>query len=248
MPSETGVSIAFGLIVIGDEVLNGHRRDRHLAHFQQMLGARGHDLAWHWKLPDEPSVLIEHLRFSLSRPEPVFLCGGIGATPDDHTRACAAAAADRPLVRHPEACRLIEQGFGEQAYPSRIRMADLPAGCTLIPNPYNQIPGFSLARHWFLPGFPQLAWPMAQWVLDEVFPRAGPPLQEKTVTLHGLSESRLVPLMERMTEEWPEVKFFSLPHLGEDPHIVLGVRGHADIEAAFARLNQALAAEGLLDP
>ena len=46
-----------------------------------------------------------------------------------------------------------EARFGEEAYPIRIRMADLPEGSRLIPNPYNQIPGFSIGHHHFLPGF-----------------------------------------------------------------------------------------------
>ncbi|MGA7979635.1 MAG: molybdopterin-binding protein [Chromatiaceae bacterium] len=236
--------IAFGLIVVGDEVLNGRRSDRHLAHFKALLGERGHFLAWHWVLPDDPPVLTDHLRFSMSRPAPVFVCGGIGATPDDHTRACAAAASGVALALHPEAVALIEGRVGaDAAYPSRILMAELPQGCSLIPNPYNQIPGFSVGQHFFLPGFPEMAWPMAQWVLDTGFPTILAPQIELAVQVRGVPESRLIPLMQRLGDRFPEHKLFSLPHLGTDPHILLGIRGREGIDLAFEALRSELARE-----
>jgi molybdopterin-biosynthesis enzyme MoeA-like protein len=240
------MTIAFGLIVVGDEVLNGRRSDRHLAQFKQMLAARGHSVAWHWVLPDDLAVLTDHLRFSLARPEPVFVCGGIGATPDDCTRAAGAAAAGMPLTRHPEAVAIIEQRFGlDAAYPTRIRMAELPRGCALVPNPYNQIPGFSVERHFFLPGFPEMAWPMAQWVLDSRFPASSKPQEERAVRVFGVPESRLVPLMQRLGARFPRHKPFSLPHLGEDAHILLGLRGREGIDEAYEALRAELESEGI---
>jgi molybdopterin-biosynthesis enzyme MoeA-like protein len=231
--------LSFGLIVIGDEVLNGPRTDAHLPHFKALLLGRGHTLAWHWVLPDDPEVLTAHLRFSLSRGGPVFVCGGIGATPDDHTRACVGAAAGVDLVRHPGARTLIEERFGEAAYPHRILMADFPAGSDLIYNPFNQIPGFSLSGHWFLPGFPQMAWPMAEWVLDQYFGQAVP-LRESALEVLGVPESELIPLMEELGRRFPEVKLFSLPHIGEDAHILLGARGRGDLAPAMDALRAGL--------
>jgi molybdopterin-biosynthesis enzyme MoeA-like protein len=236
--------VRFGLIAIGDEVLNGARTDSHLGAFKGLIGARGHELAWHWVLPDDPDLLSAHLRFSMGRPEPVFVCGGIGATPDDHTRACAAAAAHVGLIRHPEAAQLIEDRFGAEAYPHRILMADLPEGAELIPNPINQIPGFSIARHWFLPGFPAMAWPMADWVLERHFGRCAL-LAEAAVEVRGVPESRLIPLMRRLGDRYPELKLFSLPHMGEDPHILLGFRGRFRLAEALDALRRELGAEAI---
>ncbi len=242
--TELVAPIAFGLIVIGDEVLNGTREDAHLGAFKRLLTGRGHALAWYWMLPDDPATLIRHLRDSMCRPEPVFCCGGIGATPDDHTRACAATAAGVALTRHPGARALIEGQFGPAAYPSRIPMADLPEGSALIPNPHNRIPGFSIRGHWFLPGFPQMAWPMAQWVLQQHYGRAAPTL-ERSVAVLGVPESRLVPLMRRFGERFPDLKLFSLPHLGEAPHILLGLRGRQGVDEAMAELCAELRGEGI---
>ena len=236
--------VAFGLIVIGDEVLNGERTDRHLPAFKERLHARGHEIAWFWMLPDDPAVLVRQLAASMAEGTPVFCCGGIGSTPDDHTRACAAAAAGVELVRNAEAQAMIEGRFGAGAYPVRVLMAELPAGSTLIPNPVNQIPGFGLKRHWFLPGFPQMAWPMAEWVLDRHYGRATT-LVESAVEVRGVPESGLVELMYRLEQRFPEHKLVSQPHLGEDPHILLGWRGRGDLSEPLRALQTELDAAGM---
>jgi molybdopterin-biosynthesis enzyme MoeA-like protein len=236
----------FGLIVIGDEILFGSREDRHQAHFRQLLKSRGLDLARFWLLPDDEASLISHLRFSMASGMPTFVCGGIGATPDDLTRTCAAEAANRPLVRHKEAAELIEDQFGEKAYPTRIHMADLPQDAALIPNPHNRIPGFSLQRHHFLPGFPQLAWPMAEWVLDNCYADLNEhPARELALQIPGLSESLIVPIMEAFSGRFPDVKLYSLPRMGEQPSVELGLRGHGDIDSAMAALKAALQQAGI---
>jgi molybdopterin-biosynthesis enzyme MoeA-like protein len=230
----------FGLIVIGDEVLFGSREDRHFDYFRRLLRGHNFSLIRFWLLPDKPASLTTQLRSSMQEGLPVFVCGGIGATPDDHTRACAAAAANSELRRHPQAAALIEERFGAEAYPTRIHMADLPADCELIPNPFNGIPGFSLRRHFFLPGFPQMAWPMAEWVLDTHFSQTGQALQEASLRVLDIPESKLVPLMERLFNRFPGLKLYSLPHLGDSPFIELGFRGSGDIETAVQALRQGL--------
>lgn len=236
----------FGLIVIGDEILFGSREDRHLAQFRELLRSRGLDLARFWLLPDDEVSLISHLRFSMACAMPTFVCGGIGATPDDLTRACAAEAANRPLVRHKEAAALIEDQFGEKAYPTRIQMADLPQGAALIPNPHNRIPGFSLEHHHFLPGFPQLAWPMAEWVLDNCYADLKEkPARELSLQLPDISESLIVPIMQAFSGRFPAVKLYSLPRMGEHPSVELGLRGHGEIDSAMGALKAALREAGI---
>lgn len=242
-PISEAPPVAFGLTVIGDEVLNGSRSDDHFPHLKALLAANGHDLAWFRILPDDPRVLTDELRFSMSRGDPVFVFGGIGATPDDHTRACAASAAGVPLVRHPQAKNLIQGRFGSDAYPHRILMSDLPKDCTLIPNPVNQIPGFTVGHHYFLPGFPEMAWPMAEWVLRSRYPAVGEALCERAVQVFGVPESRLVPIMRRMGPRYPELKLFSLPHMGKDAYVLLGFRGRGRIDEAIDVLRDELDAE-----
>ena len=156
--------MGIGLIVIGTELLTGKRRDSHFAHTVEALADRGLALSWCRYIGDYPQIIIRELRFVMESDDIVFCCGGIGATPDDHTRASAASAAGVALVRHPQAAAIIEERFADSAYPQRIHMADLLEGCTLIPNPVNRIAGFSLGKLHFVPGFPQMAWPMMEWV------------------------------------------------------------------------------------
>jgi molybdopterin-biosynthesis enzyme MoeA-like protein len=106
------------------------------------------------------------------------------------------------------------------------------------------MPGFTLARHWFLPGFPKMAWPMAEWVLDRHFGRCVQ-ARESAVLVRGVPESQLIPLMRRLTLEYPELKHFSLPHMGEDPHIRFGFRGRDGLDDAMRELRQALDDESI---
>ena len=230
----------FGLIVIGDEILVGHRVDRHFTQFKAMLSVRGLSLNQSWILPDDSETLIRHLRFSFSLDLAVFVCGGIGATPDDLTRECAAEAAGVDLRRHPGAATLIEAKFGTEAYPQRIKMADLPDGSQLIPNPYNGIPGFSIRNHYFLPGFPQMAWPMAEWVLDEYYPNRHPLIQEASVRVLRTPESELIEIMHTLNRLYPELKVYSLPKLGDEPQVELGLRGYADLNEAMKVMSELL--------
>lgn len=240
------MSNLFGLIVIGDEILFGQRQDSHLTHFRERLGSRGLKLTRCWLLPDDAPILTEHLRFSLKSELPVFICGGIGATPDDLTRACAAEAAECSLVRHPEAAALIKGRFGDKAHPTRIRMADLPEKCSLIPNPYNQIPGFSIDQHHFLPGFPEMAWPMAEWVLDQYYAeKRGEIFEEASLQVIHTPESSLVPIMEAFAGRFPGFKLYSLPRLGETPSIELGLRGSGEIKPAMDALAASLHEAGI---
>ena len=160
-PSTTRI----GVLVIGDEILSGKREDRHFAHVVATLAERGLAPAWARYEGDDRETLTRALRDTLARGDIVFSFGGVGATPDDHTRQAAAAALGVPLARHPEAVASLEAQFGEAAYPHRVLMAEFPQGATIIPNPVNRVASFSVGDHHFFPGFPQMAWPMLDWVL-----------------------------------------------------------------------------------
>lgn len=235
----------FGIIVIGDEILNGRRRDRHFEALGGLLRERGFSLAWFRLLPDDPDQLTAELRRTMSAGIPVLSCGGIGATPDDHTRACAAVAAGVELVRHPGALAQIEARFGADAWPHRVKMADLPEGSELIPNPISCIPGFSYRAHHFLPGFPDMAHPMAAWVLDHRYTRGATAERQCAVRVRGVTETALMDLMAELVQRFPDVKLFSLPRLGEEHEIELGFRGHGDLAAALDALMSGLDRLGL---
>ena len=236
------MSTQFGVLVIGDEILTGKRQDRHFAHVVTRLRARGLSAAWYRVAGDDYRALVETLRQTRESSIPVFCFGGIGATPDDNTRQAAAQAFACRLQVQEEALALIESQFGPAARPNRVRMAELPEGCLLIPNPVNRIPGFTICEHHFFPGFPSMAWPMLDWVLGRYYPACeNSALYERSVRVSGVPESELLDLMEALTRQFPAARLFSLPRRGEPASIELGFRGtQPDVDAAMTGLEMAL--------
>ena len=252
---------SFALIIIGDEILSGKRADKHLPKAIELLTARGLQLAHADYVGDDPERITATLARAFASGEVVFSCGGIGATPDDHTRQCAARALGVELALHPQAERLIRERMqdvareqGQTYEPDRadnvhrLNMGVFPVGARIIPNPYNKIPGFSCssplghgAVH-FVPGFPVMAWPMMEWVLDthyaHLFHRTS--WREQSVIVYGSMEAVLTPLMEAIEARHAGVKVFSLPsvdHPQHGRHIELGVKGATEqVPAAYAEL------------
>jgi molybdopterin-biosynthesis enzyme MoeA-like protein len=221
----------FGAFIIGDELLVGKREDKHLGFLIGALAKRGLRLAWAHYLGDEPARLTDALKRSFASQDIVFSFGGIGATPDDHTRQCAAAALAVPLRLHPQAEREIRARFpAQEATAQRLQMGEFPEGAAIIPNPVNRIPGFSVGEHHFVPGFPQMAWPMVEWVLDKRYEKlfgAGR-WAEASILVYQAGESQLVAAMQAVEGAFSGVKVFSLPSMGSDGsriHCELGVRG-----------------------
>ena len=252
----------FGLVVIGDEILSGKRIDKHLPKLIELLAARGLSLSWARHVGDDPERITRDLRDAFVSGDVVFSCGGIGATPDDHTRQCAAAALQRPLLLHPEARELILERMRDVAAENnlpyepersdnlhRLNMGVFPEGASLIPNPYNKIAGFTVDHVHFVPGFPVMAWPMMEWVLDTQYAHLHQQQAriEKSVIVFGSMEAALTPLMEDIEARFAGVKVFSLPsvdHPEYGRHIELGVKGDASrLDAAYRALLDGLAAQ-----
>jgi molybdopterin-biosynthesis enzyme MoeA-like protein len=238
----------FGALIIGDEILSGKRAAKHLEQVIATLSARGLVLAWARYEGDDRATLTAVLRESFAAGDLVFAFGGVGATPDDHTRQAAAVALGVPLVRHPQALAEIEARFGKDAWPHRVLMADFPEGCAIIPNPVNRVASFSIRDHHFFPGFPQMAWPMLDWVLATHYSTlAAPPSAERAIVVYGAGESQLLPVMEDNVARFPQMKLFSLPSFMPDGgrRIELGVRGDpAHLDAAIAHLVAGVEAGG----
>ena len=261
----------FGLIIVGDEILSGKRQDKHLSKVIELLSARGLALSYADYVGDEPARITQALQRAFASGDTVFSTGGIGATPDDQTRQSAARALGVALQAHPEAQALIRQRMQaiaqERGEPydadspdnlHRLNMGVFPAGARIIPNSYNQIPGFSCAASesvgggcvHFVPGFPVMAWPMVEWVLEQhcahLFHQA--PQTEHSVLVFGAMEAALTPLMERIEKNHAQVRVFSLPtvnHPVHGSHIELGVKGPSDaVPAAWDELMAGLHQDG----
>jgi len=172
-----------------------------------------------------------------------------------------------PLALHPEAEALITQRGREMAaekglayetsgpeHERRLQMGVFPAGAAIIPNPYNRIPGFSVGELHFMPGFPVMAHPMLDWLLDTRYAAfaAASARPLRAMRVRGTNESALIPLFQRIEADFPGVLTFSLPsvdHPQHGAHIEIGVKG-ADaerVDAAMAVLRAGAVAAGAVE-
>ncbi len=247
--ARSAAPVGFGILIIGDELLSGKRQDKHMPKVIEILAERGLELDWARMVSDDASRLQGTLAETLAGNDIVFCFGGIGATPDDRTRQCAAAAAGVPLEINAEGRVMLEARFGERAaLPNRMRMVEWPVGARLVPNPVNQVPGFSLAHHHFVPGFPNMAWPMVEWVLDTHYEHMHRAERTVEYLLEALDtpESDVVDAMQAVMDAHPGVRIASLPSASGRRVIEFGVRGApAEAAAAFSSLQAALADQGV---
>ncbi len=253
----------FSLIIVGDEILSGKRQDKHLSKAIELLAARGLTLEGAEYVGDDPARITAVLKRAFASGEVVFSTGGIGATPDDHTRQCAAKALGAELALHRQAADFIRERMQdvakEQGVPyepdrldniHRLNMGVFPAGAQIIPNPYNKIAGFSCGHVHFFPGFPVMAWPMMEWVLDKHYKHLHHKTHsaEQSVIVMGAMEASLTPLMEQIEAAHAGVKVFSLPsvdHPQYGRHIELGVKGDVElVKLAYPQLLAGLKAFG----
>jgi molybdopterin-biosynthesis enzyme MoeA-like protein len=227
------------LFIVGDEILSGKRQDRHLAHIIGLLAARGLELARVELLPDDEAVIAQSIARVAASGGVLLSCGGIGATPDDCTRQAAARAFGVPIEPHAEGVAIIEAEYaGRGAHPNRVLMAYFPRGAGLIPNPVNKVSGFSYGDCYFVPGFPEMAWPMLEWVLDNplrALHRSEAAVEYSLRAFGTRGEGDLLELMEATLREFPQVKLSSLPSIGDarrPRHIEFGIKGPRAAAAA----------------
>jgi len=231
----------FHLLVTGNEQLSGKRQDKHFAKVIELFKARGLVLSCVTFLGDDEARIAAVIAEATQRGDILLCCGGIGATPDDRTRQACAAALGVPVERHAEAEALIAAQYGERAYPNRVLMADFPRGAMLIPNPVNRVSGFSMEHCHFVPGFPEMAWPMLEWVLDTHYAdlhHAKPAVEYLLRAKGSAAEGDLLDLMEAVLAAHPGLEFSSLPFRGRDdqePHIEFGFKGAQALAASAYR-------------
>ena len=227
------MSRSFVAIIIGDEILSGKRQDKHFAKIAELLAARGLRLSWVEYLGDDRERLAATFKRTMAEGDVVFSCGGIGNTPDDHTRQAVALALGVDLQLHPAGFEELKARFAdEEITDKRKLLVTFPQGVEIIPNPFNRIPGFMANDHYFVPGFPQMSHPMIEWALDTFYQEEFKPvggMVEKAFLLTGPTayESALLDLMERIVGDYPDLRLFSLPSLNgqERRHLELGVEG-----------------------
>jgi len=202
----------FFALIIGTEILNRRRQDAHFDFVSRELAKYGNKLTGSFIIEDDPELIINTIKYIAAIPNSViFSFGGIGATPDDHTRGCAAIAlSDGKLYTHQECAVIIKERLQDKVSPISLLMAELPKEAKLIDNVYGSVPAFELEkRFFFMPGFPHMSHPMVENILKEHFNEKRE-IFRYTLTAN-CKESFLVDIMEQMPSS---VEFSSLPKSG----------------------------------
>jgi len=204
----------FYACIIGTEILNGRRVDKHFEFLKAELKKYGHELYASFIVKDDVELIRNIYKLVKSDKNSVlFSFGGIGSTPDDLTRAIAADVfTSAELVRHKQFELDIQERFGDDAYPHRIFMSDLPQNSKLLFNPVNNMSGFSLEdRFFFVPGFPQMAHPMLREVIQRLFSKSEK--KYRLTLLAKTSENTLIDIMKQIPDD---IELSSLPIIKPD--------------------------------
>jgi len=136
-------------------------------------------------IPDDAAVIVNTVNEVRHAFDYVFTTGGIGPTHDDITSQCIADAFEVPLVLHTEAKRLLETHYPPgQLNEARLRMAMVPEGAVLLPNPISRAPGFQIGNVFVLPGVPSIM----QGIFEQLKHRlaGGDKVLSRSVSCHPL--------------------------------------------------------------
>lgn len=198
------------LVIIGNEILSGRTQDSNTPWIAERLTERGILLGEVRVIPDEEAVIIFTINELRGKFDYVFSTGGIGPTHDDITAECAAKAFGVPLSRNAEAFRMLEEHYGrEEITPARAKMALIPEGAALIPNPVTAAPGFILGNVHVMAGVPRIMQAMLDYVLNVIV--AGKPILSSTLAC-TLTESAIAEDLEKLQDKYQDVQIGSYPH------------------------------------
>ncbi|MDB5491146.1 MAG: Molybdopterin binding motif, CinA N-terminal domain protein [Micavibrio sp.] len=199
-----------GLIVIGNEILSGRTSDANTPWIAEQLTQRGIYLAEVRIIPDVEQIIIDTVHALREKFDYVFTTGGIGPTHDDITSESIAKAFNLPLARDHEAFQLLEKYYGiENLTPPRAKMALIPQGATLIPNPVSAAPGFIVENVYVMAGVPRIMQAMLDHILDEI--KAGKPIMSNTIACN-LPESKIAEDLTALQNQYPTIDIGSYPH------------------------------------
>lgn len=199
------------LIVIGDEILSGRTEDRNVAQVAQWLNGQGIRLAEVRIVPDQEKAIVAAVNSLRQDYDYVFTTGGIGPTHDDITVDSIAEAFGVPVIVHPDARRILEDYYSGRPLgltEARLRMARVPAGAELIPNPTSGAPGVRIGNVYILAGIPNIAKAMLEALEGKL--EGGRPIVSVTVRAHA-AESEVAELLKQVQDEHPEVSIGSYP-------------------------------------
>jgi molybdenum cofactor synthesis domain-containing protein len=226
------------VLIIGNEILSGRTQDANLAFLAQGLTGIGIRLREARVIPDDIGTIVSTVNEVRAAFDYVFTTGGIGPTHDDITARSIADAFGVVLVVHPEAKRLLETHYPSgHLNEARLRMAMVPEGAVLLPNPISRAPGFQIGNVFVLPGVPSIM----QGIFEQLKHRliGGTKMLSRSVSCH-LAEGTLAKDLGELQARYPDLEIGSYPYFRRgDFGVTLVLRGteKARLGAAVEELN-----------
>jgi molybdenum cofactor synthesis domain-containing protein len=212
------------VLVIGNEILSGRTQDENLGFLARELNEAGIRLREARVIPDVPEVIIATVNEVRRQFDYVFTTGGIGPTHDDITAQSMADAFEVRLVVHPEARRLLETHYpAGHLNEARLRMAMVPEGAALLPNPISRAPGFQIGNVFVLPGVPSIM----QGIFEQLKYRlvGGEKMLSRSVSCR-LGEGNLATDLAALQDRYPDLEIGSYPYFRRgDFGVTLVLRG-----------------------
>ena len=199
------------LVVIGDEILSGRTQDKNVAQIAIWLNEQGIRLAEVRIVPDDAERIGEAVNALRKAHDYLFTTGGIGPTHDDITVDAIAAALGVPVVVHPQARAILEyyyRGRPGGLTDARLRMARVPDGAELIPNPTSGAPGIKIGNVYIMAGVPNITASMLDALTGKL--EGGRPMVSVTVGARA-AESEVADLLRETEEAHPGVAIGSYP-------------------------------------
>ncbi|MBE2191746.1 MAG: competence/damage-inducible protein A [Alphaproteobacteria bacterium] len=199
------------LLIIGNEILSGRTQDTNTPWIANKLAERGIRLLEVRVVPDIEERIVEALHELRGKAQYVFTTGGIGPTHDDITTQSVARALNLPIVLDPKAKDVLLEFYGsqDQLTSARLKMAHVPSGAVLVPNPVSGAPGYRIENVFVLAGVPRIMQSMLDHILPEL--QFGVPILSNTVTCN-LMESTIAEKLAKIQDCYDDVEIGSYPH------------------------------------
>jgi molybdenum cofactor synthesis domain-containing protein len=195
------------VLIIGNEILSGRTQDINLQHIATTLGEQGVRVREARVVPDVEDVIVAAVNEARALFDYVLTTGGIGPTHDDITAHCIALAFGVPLVQSEEiAERIRGRPAPAEVMASRLLMARVPQGATLIDNPTGGPQGFQMGNVYVMAGIPAVM----QAMLSTVDFHGGAVVRSRSVTAF-LGESQVATGLAAIQERQPEIDIGSYP-------------------------------------
>lgn len=188
------------IVSIGTELLIGEIVNSNAATIARRLAEAGYDAHYQVTVGDNHDRIVTVLEAACGRADVVVVTGGIGPTQDDLTKEALCTVAGVSMSRDAEhAAKIHDRVMERRGYvlDSVLRMADVPAGGTALPNGNGLSLGVAVqcrgAWVFVLPGVPR----EMELMLDEqVMPRlttlsGGDTVRSAVVRTQGLGESEV---------------------------------------------------------